>query len=61
MAKGVASTSTVTLEVDPAELASILSALDGRPGHAELIVYLERKLAAHLKHCAARARKRART
>ena len=53
--KGAASTTLITLQVDPAELASILSALDSHPVmHSELIPYLERKLAAHLKHRAAR-------
>ena len=55
MVKGAASTTLITLQVDPAELASILSALDSHPVmHSELIPYLERKLAAHLKHRAAR-------
>ena len=57
MVKGASTASTITLHVDPAELASILSALDDRPGHGELIRYLETKLAAYLRHRAARRKR----
>lgn len=56
MVKGASTASTITLHVDPAELASILSALDDRP-YGELIRYLETKLAAYLRHRAARRKR----